>query len=219
MTALELLNTFYVKSKSNTQLEGVDIPSNDIELFLNNSQELLTQKYYETYFTDRDSSIILNKLLRVQRFDSTNYFQNNTNVENGYYFVLPSDMKYIVMEEVTQSKDGVSHRPRIKEITEKHFNLNDKNPFKKPYENMCWKIIHGVNSTNVSNKSVQIIIPVGYSLDYYYLHYLKNPVSINFASNITSELSETVHYELVETAIELAVKAYKYNLSINEYKQ
>lgn len=209
MTALELLYNTDNKLKQHTKLEGINIPTSDIEMFLNNAQELLIRKYNETFQKDEESRLYLQKLIRTVRYDNTTYYQNTTNVENGYYFPLPSDLKFIVMEEASQTKAGVTYRSRVESISNIHFNLNDLNPFKKPYEDLVWRMSYGLNGSSVEAKTSQIITGTGFTLVYYYVHYIKYQVPIVFATNTTSELDETCHYQLIDTAVDLILEREK----------
>lgn len=209
MTALELLYNVDNKLKQHSKLHGINIPTSDIELFLNNANELLIRKYNETFQKDPESRIYLQKLIRTVRFDNTASYQNTTNVENSYYFPLPLDLKFISMEEVSQTKAGVIYRSRVEPISNIHFNLNDINPFKKPYEDLVWRLSYGLNGPSVGAKTSQIITGNGFTLNYYYVHYIKYQVPIVFATDITSELDETCHYQLIDTAVDLILEREK----------
>jgi hypothetical protein len=217
MNALTLLYNFENSARLHDKLKNVFIPTGDIEMFLNHAYELVVRKYFETLEKDDKSKTFLGGLIRTRRYDSTEDYSDDTNVENGTYFTLPNDMKYFIMEEVGMINNTTSivKRPRVEPITDPHYNLNDLNPFKKPYEDMCWRLNYGLNSVGSVAASVQIVIPSGFTLNYYYLTYLKQQDNISFDSNNTPEIDETLHQELISTAIDLAVKAIQVNTEIN----
>lgn len=218
MNALTLLYNFENSARLHDKLKNEFIPTGDIEMFLNHAYELVVRKYFETIEKDEKSRTFLGGLIRTRRYDNTEGYSDNTNVENGRYFTLPDDMKYFIMEEagLINNTTSVVKRSRVEPITDTHYNLNDLNPFKQPYEDMCWKLYYGLNTLNISAASVQIIIPSGFTLNYYYLTYLKQQANISFADNNTPEIDETLHQELISTAIDLAVKAIQVNSEINK---
>lgn len=218
MNALTLLYNFENSARLHDKLQNVFIPTGDIEIFLNHAYELVVRKYFETLEKDDKSKTFLGGLIRTRRYDSTEDYSDTTNVENGTYFTLPDDMKYFIMEEVvmTNNTTNVAKRPRVQPITDPHYNLNDLNPFKQPYEDMCWRLNYGLNSLGTTAASVQIVTPSGFTLNYYYLTYLKQQTNISFADNNTPEIDETLHQELISTAIDLAVKSIQVNSEINK---
>jgi hypothetical protein len=216
MNAVQLDFEFDNRARGHSKLQGVNLTTLDKQGFLNQSQELLIRKYYETFYKDEKSRLYLERLIRTKVYDVSEGFVDSTIKENGRYFTLPETLKFVMMEEVTMTDGIETIRPRIKSIMNPHYNLNDLNPFKRPYRDMAWRLSYGLDSVGVSAKTHQIIVPTGWELVKYYLDYLKYPTIIDILNNTTPELDETIHTELVDTAIELAVKAYQVGNTIEK---
>jgi len=214
MKAVQLDFEFDNRARAHEKLKGVNITTQDKQSFLNQAQELLMRKYFETFFKDDKSRIYLERLIRTKVYDVSEGFTDSTVKENGRYFTLPTDLKFVVMEEVTITDGVITERPRVKRIMNPHYNLNDLNPFKRPYKDMVWGLSYGLDSLGASAKTHQIIIPSGFTMSTYYLDYLKYPIDIDIKTNTTPELDPTIHTELVDTAIEVAVRSYKVEDSI-----
>jgi hypothetical protein len=218
MNALTLLYNYSNSTRLHEKLKDIFIPTEDVEMYLNHAYELVVRKYFELIEKDDKANTFLSGLYRPHRFDVIDSYTNTSNVENGVYFTLPTDMKYFRMEEVgmTNNTTSVVKRSRVKPIADTHYNLNDLNPFKKPYEDMCWRLMYGLDGNLVTASSVQIIIPTGFTLNYYYLTYLKQQDNISFSTNNTPEIDDTLHQEIISTAIDLTVKAVQVNKEINK---
>jgi len=206
MTVGELLYNTDNKIRQHSKLEGVSIPTNDIELFLNEAQELLIKKYFETFHKDDESRVYIQKLVKSVKLN--NIYTDSTNVENGMYFDLPSDLKFIVREEVEQTDiNGVQNKSRVEPISDIHFNLNAKNPFKKSYKDLVLRLSYGISPMQFPNRVSQLILNSGYTLQYYNLTYIRKQAPISLDGGITSELDETCHHQLINTAIDLIIKS------------
>lgn len=209
MNAIELDFEFDNRIRGHKKLQGVVINTQDKQSFLNQAQELIVRKYFETFFKEDKSRIYLERLIRTKVYDVSEGFTDTTIKENGRYFTLPTDLKYVIMEEVTMTDGVTTYRPRVKRIMNPHYNLNDLNPFKRPYKGMVWGLSYGLDSLGVAAKSHQIIIPTNYTMLKYYLDYLTYPEEIDIVNNSTPQIDPTIHTELVDTAIDVAVKAYE----------
>ena len=112
----------------------------------------------------------------------------------------------------------------VKPVTHDEFNKQIKNPFQTPDNSLAWRLDY---STINNNKVVEIISPynVTGSLEYK-LRYLKYPkpiiltdLSVAFPSEGLSidgetaqsncELNESLHREILDRAVELALRDYK----------
>jgi hypothetical protein len=168
MNAVQLDFEFDNRARAHKKLQGVNITTQDKQSFLNQAQELLMRKYFETFFKDDKSRIYLERLIRTKVYDVSEGFTDSTVKENGRYFVLPADLKFVVMEEVVITDGIITERPRVKRIMNPHYNLNDKNPFKRPYKDMVWGLSYGLDSLGASAKTHQIFIPVNFTINQYY---------------------------------------------------
>lgn len=214
MNAVEMQYAFDNRIRQHNKIGLTTFASSDIEVFLNNAQENLTLKYAKTFEGEEFSRIVLMKLYRVQVYTYSDSFTNATSLTNGIYFNLPADYKLPTnIEEATITTGTVTYNPRVKPITDLHYNLNESvnNPYKQPYQDMIWRVDYGVNSGGQSGLVHQIIVPTGTTLVTYKLHYIKQPTAIVIATNTTSELSTNVHNELIDEAVRLAMNSYEAN--------
>lgn len=219
MTSVEMQYEFDNLVRNHKKFNGLDYSSDDVEMWLNDSQSILFNKYQELYNKEDYARTVLNKLYRVKRYLADEGYNNNTILANGTYFELPSDIRSVIpeLEEVVFDLNSITYRSRVKDIQGKHYNLNKDNPFKNPYKDMVWRVIYGRNNADdTATEAHQIILPTGATLTYYFLHYLKQPINIDIANNTTSELHESVHEELVMKSIDLFLKSVENKISLNK---
>lgn len=219
MNGIQMQYEFDNLMRNHEKLKGLDYSSDDVEMWLNDSQSILFNKYQELYNKEAYARTVLNKLHRTKRYLANEGFTNTTNNTNGTYFPLPSDLRSVIpdLEEVTFTLNSTTYRSRVKDIIGTHYNLNKFNPFKKPYEDMVWRIIYGRNEADATATNAhQIILPDDAVLTYYFIQYLKEPISISIENNSTSELHISVHEELVIEAVKLFLKSVENNLSLKK---
>lgn len=124
---------------------------------------------------------------------------------------------------------------KVKPITHDEFNRQEKNPFKKPDKEVIWRVdMYSIPSTDVlpgntiditkkANKIVELISP--YTIDQYKFRYVKYPepiILVNLNTEYpyenlsiegetlarTCQLNESVHREILNRAVELALEDY-----------
>ena len=218
MNAVEMQYDFDVKVRAHKKLSGIHISSSDIQMHLNAAQEDLMRKHSALYYKEQESRKYLEKLVRTVTKDNTFTFTDTTNLPNGLYISLPTDVKYNLMERITQTDGTTVYDSRVEEITTLYYNLNYSNPFKYPYKDMCWRLSYGLDNTSTPAMVHQLIIPSGFTFQLYRLSYICYPTIIDIPTNTTCQLDATVHPELVRIAVELAAQTYSTSHTMAEEK-
>lgn len=218
MDSVGMQYNFDVKIKQLTKINKSLLTSTEIEAYLKRSEESLYQKYYDSFDREERSEKILINFIKSKTYDTSEGVSNTDSLPNGKFFELPSDFKYVAIEEVlmkvTGAADGTAVRVRVKPIMFVHFNQNKNNPFRTPNSEIAWRVDYGVTGAT-TRANHEIVIPSGYTLMKYYLRYLRKQTPISIATNTTCELQDVVHEELVDLAVDLAIKAEKYKFEIN----
>ena len=161
---------------------------------------------------------------------------------DSQFFRIPNDVYLIIQEKARVAQDDVCGDVEtniyIKVVPKTHdeFNVQEKNPFKKPGEEVLWRIdMYSAPSTDnlpeetidvspVPNKLVEIVSP--YPISQYKFRYVKYPdpiVLVNLLTEYpyeqlsidgitaaqTCALGEHVHREILNRAVDMAVSDYK----------
>lgn len=142
------------------------------------------------------------------------------------FFTIPDNVFLIINERATinSATDNCVSNKIVDVVPKTHdeFNIQIKNPFKRPDETLVWRIDYSKQS---GSKNVELISP--YEITNYHLRYIKLPLPIiltdlsgdDFAGQgltiegqslpQTSELDDSVHAEILDRAVELAVRDYR----------
>lgn len=218
MNAIEMQYSFNNNCRNHDILNGLNIDTDDVEMYLNQSQEFITNKYFELYLKEDYAKSMIDPLIRTKRYLANEAFTDDTNLTGGIYFTLPDGFKYTIPdgEEANITDGTTTYRIRIKPVDNVHSNLNKKNPFKKPFKEMGWRLNYGLDDTDTSNHVYQIIINSSYTLVHYFLTYIKQPEKINITTNNTSELNTSCHQEIVIEAVNLFMKSVENNISLQK---
>lgn len=141
------------------------------------------------------------------------------------FFQIPSNVFLIIQETaiINSLTNNCINNKVVNVVPKTHDEYNKQvlNPFKKPDENIVWRMDFS-EQNNSSN--VELISP--FNIVEYNLRYIKNPnpiILINLdedefldqgltingqTESQTSELSEQVHQEILDRAVQLAVRDY-----------
>ena len=144
------------------------------------------------------------------------------------FFKIPDEVFYIVHEQVKLiSLDSCLNGKFIetKPVTHDEYNVSIKSPFRKPNKNKAWRL----NITKQSGNRVVEIVSA-YPVEEYTCRYIKQPIPIiltDFESDpdlqgmsltigglntVTEcELNEEIHSDILNRAVELAVRSYREN--------
>lgn len=100
---------------------------------------------------------------------------------------LPADTMYLVQEQVkaVSSDDCVNHKfLRVKPVTHDEYFIQKDNPFKKPSNELVWRMDVLGRTIKDGRRSVELIHTSNYSVGEYRIRYIKYPTPI-----ILSDLS------------------------------
>lgn len=186
MTALEMKYKFEIKMRQ--LLKSLNHPFNTIEInrLLNEAQLNLVKKYAEMFDSSEDVRKILAVL--VKQFSTTTFTTTGAHV-NGKFVTLPSDVYNVVSE----LANGTIH---VKPMSHDEYVVNIVCPFKKPSATLFWRL---------DRIDAQEIITDGTVLTSYKCDYIRMPTDINIDADIDCELPASMHEEIIDAAIEIAL--------------
>lgn len=204
----------------------------EISSYLTKAQLEIIKEYngivnkYQKGFDANDKRRIDFKNL-IKDFKSTSFTINSnklTSSLNSKFFTIPSDVFLIKYEQGTYVNGSCQKEISIIPISLDRFNTSVKSPFKKPNKDIAWRLDY-----NLSNlKTVEILSSE--NITTYHLRYVQYPEPIiltNLSTNseftglnlsidgVTAEqtckLDIEIHREILDRAVELALRDYKEN--------
>lgn len=144
---------------------------------------------------------------------------------NSVLYQIPNNIFQIINEKVTivdPCSTGLAKNLKLKTIpvipkTHDEYNIQINNPFKKPNDSKVWRLDY--NSTEPGVEIVELLS--NQQIFEYQMRYVKFPEPIILSPLVdnlsihgqtaerTSELRESMHSEIIKTAVELATLSYK----------
>lgn len=187
--------------------------STDITMFLNLAQDQFINDRYSkkdgdkvTYFeSDEKNRLELGSLIKSTVI--TNFVTADAALHpNGQFASLPSDYLYSLQEMcvvgyVDCNTDNATGSAKVLPIRHDEYMMNIKNPFGNPYKELVWRMDYGVTGT----KKHELIHAIDQTITSYTLRYLRKPIAININTGVDCELHESVHEEIVDRAIVIAL--------------
>lgn len=229
MSIEELNNEFDIHYNS---IAGQSSPNLDLyekSIFFTKAQLELVKDYYDPQSNRKQKGFEASEKRRtdlkelIKNYKSLIYFSDNNAIDsNSKFFNIPNDV-FIITNEKGIIKDTGCFEGKslnIKPMTQDEYNIQIDNPFKRPNEKVAWRLdFSKINN----NKVVEIVTP--YKIEYN-LRYIKYPkpiilgdLDILFPSEnlsidgqtspSTCELDIEIHKEIVDRAVELALRDYK----------
>ena len=229
MTVEELNNEFDIHYNS---IAGQSSPNLDLyekSIFFTKAQLELVKDYYDPQSNRKQKGFEASEKRRtdlkelIKNYKSSTFFSDNNAIDsNSKFFNIPNDVFLITNEKGIIKDTGCFEGKslNIKPMTQDEYNIQIDNPFKKPNEKVAWRLdFSKINN----NKVVEIVTP--YKIEYN-LRYIKYPkpiilgdLDILFPSEnlsidgqtspSTCELDIEIHKEIVDRAVELALRDYK----------
>lgn len=158
----------------------------------------------------------------VKNYKTSTFFKNSENINsNGKFCTIPSDVFLIKYEKGIFKKNNCDSELTIIPISLDEFDENLKNPFRKPYSEKAWRL-------DYNTSTVELVSDV--DILEYQLRYLKYPEPIiltnlstdpeftgmnltidGITTEQTCKLNKEIHSEILDRAVELAVRDYKEN--------
>lgn len=231
MTTVELSNEFDIHYNSIAGQSAPGIDSYEKSVFFTKAQLELIKNYYDPLSNRKQKGFESTEKRRIDLEELVKDFKSTTQVTsskgidiNSKFFSIPNECYLIINERVSlKSTDPCLNNlvVDIKPTTHDEYNIQKKNPFKQPDKSIVWRLnISKENNTRV----VELVSP--YTLNEYHMRYIKFPKPIilddlitNYpgenlsidgqTTESTSELHESIHREIVDRAVELALRDYK----------
>lgn len=233
MTTTELDNEFNIHYNSIAGQSAPNLDCYEKSVFLTKAQLEIIKNCYDPFSNRKQRGFEASEKRRqdlkelIKNFTNSNGFTDVSKIHNSSkFFNLPNDLFIPINEQVIISSEDCFNNTTInvKPVTHDEFNTQIKNPFNNPDTSVAWRLDY---SKINNNKVVEIISPYNISgkLDYR-LRYLKYPkpiilkdLNLEFPGENLSidglvdespcELSEELQREILDRAIELALRDYK----------
>ena len=229
MTVTELSNEFdiHYNSISSQSSPGLDLYEKSV--FLTKAQLELIKNYYnpkgnkyQKGFENSEKRRVDLKQL-IKNYKTTSNFTNSNSISSeSKFFNIPDDVFLITNEFGIIQDDGCYKQDiiNIKPITQDEYNIQKRNPYKKPNNKVAWRL----DFSNLNNNKVVEIISI-YNIEYN-LRYIKYPKPIilgnlnelfpsenlsidGYFSIQECELDDEIQREIIDRAVELALRDYK----------
>jgi hypothetical protein len=231
MTNLEMSNEFDIHYNSIAGQSAPNIDDYEKSVYLTKAQLEIVKNYYDSLSNRKQKGFESTEKRRVDlkelivNYKTTNTLSLNIGLEaNSKFFEIPNNTFLIIQETAKlSSTDNCINNTvsNIKSITHDEYNIQKKNPFKKPDKDTLWRL--NISEHN-NNQVVEIISP--YDVSEYHMRYIKYPRPIilkdldvifpsenlsidGFDTELECELNQSIHREIIDRAVELALRDYK----------
>lgn len=236
MTANEMAQEFLILWDKITSSSAPGYTDQEISTILSKAEQVFFFEGFDYGKSFQETELRRKGFDDMIKYDTPSASASQTGVHpNGVFYDLPTDFQFALKEEVTTSsatecKDGL--RIKVKPITEDEYNLNIKNPFKKPFalddDGLVWRMDFSKVSSSGSVR-IELITDGTFSVGTYHLRYLKKLDGIattfnndgSITTQINSVLPETVHRQIIDKAIRIAsgsINSQEYSTKLNEEK-
>lgn len=233
MTTQELKNEFLIHYNAIASNSSPGLDDYEISVYLTKAQLELIKDYYDPLSNRKKTGFETTEKRRSDLKGLIKSFRTNVSTTNqaglsstSRFFDLDSDVFLIIYEQyqVVSSDCNNGRLINVVPITHDEYSTQIDNPFKNPDVNTVWRM--DVSYSN-DKTVVELISPFNVSNSpYYSVRYLKYPkpiivgnldtlfpsddLSIDGLSTVTEcELGEGIHREILDRAVELALRDYK----------
>jgi hypothetical protein len=230
MTVQEFKNEFNIHYNAIASNSAPSIDDYELSVYLTKAQlEIIKNnynpsgnKYKDGFENSEKRRVDLKELIRD--YVSTTKVVSNKHISNdSIFFTIPDDVFITIYESAKIKSNDCYNGNNINVYVKTHdeFNIQINNPFKKPDHDHIWRLDY----SKIGITSVAELISL-YDLSEYKIRYLKYPKPI-IVSNLnttfpgenltidgivqaqTSELHPSIHREILDRAVELALRDYK----------
>jgi hypothetical protein len=180
-------------------------------------------KYQEGFEGSEKRRVEFKELLSTYKTSTSETFTDN--IGDSSIYSIPSEAFLIIQEQVKLGYPTVNDNRIAKVIPKTHdeYNIQIRNPFKKPNEDTVWRLDY--SSTDIDKRFVELLSL--YAINEYIVRYIKYPEPIvltdiangdfvgmeltieGSTAEATSKLDQSLHDEILDRAVELAVRDYK----------
>lgn len=223
MTTKEMVYACDTMLKTVTKDDNIFIPTTEWITYLRLAQETVFRSIipldadtYSQFDLNQTARSNLAGLIKDKSYSQSDARDYTTSKFSGinYIFDYPQDLKYIDVAEVvmTSTKSNTDFTCRCKDIEPRFYHQNRKNPFKKPFSNICWRLDYG----NGLKRYSEIVIPEGFTLKLFTIRYLINLSCLDYDTDCL--LASSLHPDVVNEAVNLALKASQNNMYLTRLK-
>lgn len=227
MTVTELKNQFNILYDSISSNSAPNIDDYEISVFLTKAQlelvknkfEPLSNKLRKGFEGNTKRRSDLKNLIKDYKTSLEQSLNKHIN-SNSQFFIIPSDILYPIQEQAIISCNGKNRTVSVTPKTHDEYNIQIENPFKKPYNKEVWRMDY---SNESGNQLIELISDS--KVKEYNLRYLKRPepiiisdltvfnegLSIEGKNLPTAGDLSSMHSEILDRAVELAIEAYREN--------
>jgi hypothetical protein len=227
MTLTEFRNKFNIQYNAIATMSAPSIDDYELSVYLTKAQLEIIKNYYnpngnkykEGFEGSEKRRVDLKELVKTHVSSDTIISFDGLS-DDSKFFVIPNDVFLIIYE--TVKLDGCKNE-QITVVPKTHdeFNTQIKNPFKNPDKKTVWRL-------NISKSNNLKVIELISSIDIlnYKFRYIKFPKPIIISNLTTSfpgenlsidgitsqtecELDIGIHEEILDRAVELALRDYK----------
>lgn len=226
MTTTEFNDQFDIHYNSIAGQSAPNIDSYEKSVYLTKAQLELVKNYYDPTSNAKNKGFEASEKRRVDLKELKRRVEVNTfsNTSYGKLALLPSELYLITREDAILSSDTFCNGKilaSVKPITSDEFNIQRKNPFKKPDKSVVWRMDHASISTS---NTVELVS--AYPIDKYIAEYIMYPTPIILEDLDTAYpgqhlsidgqttkteciLNKGTHSEIVDRAVQLALRDYR----------
>lgn len=193
------------------KLDSLNYPNfldEEIDLLLNQAQDRFVKQRYSKNNVKRESFEETQKRTEDLKNITSNALLTPIanapdNIDpDAVFVILPTNHLFILQEraDITYTDctgNAITQTVEVKPIQHSEFSKLIKDPFRQPSKTKVLRLMENGRVELISN---------GSQISNYRLRYLRQPITINLGTNITSELSEYTHQELVNMAIQIALE-------------
>lgn len=198
-------------------------------VFLTKAQEEILKNYfnpkgnkYQEGFDDNEKrQIDFSNLVTVKTIPSYSNSQYIKIDDRSLLFLMPNDMLFALNEVCEITENNINRLVNVVPISFIEYSRLISKPYKRPLKNQCWRL---TSSSSEKNRVLELILPFGSIVPgSYRIRYVSRPapiilvdlsteypgLSINGITSVTEcELDPSIHYEILQRAVELAKSAY-----------
>lgn len=198
-------------------------------VFLTKAQEEILKNYfnpkgnkYQEGFDDNEKRQIdfssLVTVITIPSYSNSQYIKID---DRSLLFLMPNDMLFALNEVCEITENNINRLVNVVPISFIEYSRLISKPYKRPLKNQCWRLI---SSSSEKDRVFELILPFGSIVPgSYRIRYISRPapiilvdlsteypgLSINGITSVTEcELDPSIHYEILQRAVELAKSTY-----------
>ena len=220
MTANQMADEFEVIFDKITNNDSPGYEDTEISVFLNRGlDEFVDDTYTGTNLTKESFEETEKRRKDLSELTSnaeitTPSTSQTGNLPNGTIYDMPSDFLYAIKEEATISSEDEcvdGRRILVKPVSHDYYGNNIDNPFKKPFDELVWRVDYSRTTAGTGNKRHELITDGSYDITTYHVRYLKNPTAIVVnrttpASMVNCILDQSTHRRIIDRAVKIALE-------------